>query len=124
MLPEPGRHGVLDFGPYLSEAFRQVLRARAVEAQVATYRDHLAAAGVEPHVDMNPLLLKPTAGGAQMLNHPVGIGQAGAVLRQSIENQTLVWRELEAMVDEGKITDAKSSVGILLAARRFDDLGV
>jgi hypothetical protein len=27
------------------------------------------------------------------------------------------------MVDEGEITDSKSVVGILLAARRFHDLG-
>jgi hypothetical protein len=32
--------------------------------------------------------------------------------------------EALTMVDEGEITDAKSYVGILLAARRFDDLGV
>jgi hypothetical protein len=28
-----------------------------------------------------------------------------------------------AMVDKGEITDSKSVVGILLAARRFHDLG-
>jgi hypothetical protein len=32
--------------------------------------------------------------------------------------------EALAMVDDGRITDAKSSVGILLAARRFHDLGL
>ena len=41
------------------------------------------------------------------------------------EMQVLVMPFSEAltMVDDGRITDAKSSVGILLAARRFHDLG-
>jgi ADP-ribose pyrophosphatase len=44
---------------------------------------------------------------------------------EELEMQVLVipFSEALAMVDEGRITDAKSSVGILLAARRFDDLG-
>ena len=48
-----------------------------------------------------------------MLQTRVGKRTAEAAFRIAVQ-----------LVDEGKITDAKSSVGILLAARRFDDLGV
>ena len=45
---------------------------------------------------------------------------------EELEMKVLIvpFSEALAMVDGGKITDAKSSVGILLAARRFEDLGV
>ncbi|MFZ4112002.1 MAG: NUDIX hydrolase, partial [Ilumatobacteraceae bacterium] len=45
---------------------------------------------------------------------------------EELEMKVLVipFSEALSMVDSGELTDAKSSVGILLAARRFHDLGL
>ena len=56
----------------------------------------------------------------------VVVGDSAPEGPEELEMTVLLIPFLEAlrMVDEGEITDSKSVVGILLAARRFDDLGL
>jgi len=97
----------------------EIGRAQALQA---------AACGLEPHIDMNPVLLKPNSDtGSQVIIHgrPVGnmtVGQYHAFKPEAFQKVTESFRQLAAQVDLVMLEGAGSIAEINLMAHDITNL--